>query len=142
MGILRLEFFFLALTSCGKMWQNISSCISLILSVIDLKMILGEFLGLSDWSRTQILGIYKLLKIFVIIKDKIFKFATFQILVPSFKNLNYGHRLLVVCFVPSLCQNYFSEKKKSLEYFWLDSKVCWLRILLMALSKVLGSTWI
>lgn len=44
-------------------------------------------------------------------KYKNFKFAVFQIVVPSVKDFNYSQKFLVLSFVSNLCQNHFPRKK-------------------------------
>ena len=45
-------------------------------------------------------------------KNKNFKFAAFEVVVPSLKNFNYGQKFLIMSFVPSFYQNYFPREKK------------------------------
>lgn len=59
------------------MWQIISSCIGFVLGIMDLKIILEKVFGPADLPQTQTLDIYKFAKIFIIGKDKNFKFAAF-----------------------------------------------------------------
>ena len=77
LGIIDLQPFFLALTSLEKTQQSINSCISLALSIINSKLILGKLLGLLDLPRTYALCIYESAEIIMISKYKNFKFTIF-----------------------------------------------------------------
>lgn len=105
------RFFFFALTSLGKTSQGIISYISLLLSKINFKMILREFLSPANLSGSQDLNIYKLAEIIIIVKYKKFKFTVFQVVTPSFKGFNYSQQFLIISFLPSLCQNSSPEEK-------------------------------
>ena len=59
------------------MRHSISSCISLAFEIINSKVILEKLFCSADLPETQAFGIHKLAEIFMIDKDKYFKFATF-----------------------------------------------------------------
>ena len=75
LGILGSEFFFFALTSRGKTRQSISSCVSLVLAIIDSEMVTREFLGPVDLPGTLTLGILRSAEIIMISRHKNFEFA-------------------------------------------------------------------
>lgn len=82
----QLKTFFLALLKEIK--QRISSYISLALTIINMKVILRELLGLLNLSRAQTFYIYKLTKVIVICQNKHLFFTIFKIVLLSFKSLN------------------------------------------------------
>ncbi len=82
--------FFLDRVFLGEARQNISCSISFSLTIIDLKVILREFLGLTDLTKAQTFYIYKLTEIVMVNEDKDLIFAVFQEVTPSLKSLNNG----------------------------------------------------
>lgn len=58
--------------------------------IIDFEVVLREFSGLADLTRTQIFFIYELTKIIIVSKNKNLIFAIFQIVVQDSKDLNNG----------------------------------------------------
>lgn len=58
--------------------------------VIDLKVILRQFLYPMNVTRTETFCIYKLIEVIMVSKDKNLIFAAFQVVTPSFENLNDG----------------------------------------------------
>lgn len=79
-------------------------------------MVPEKFLGLLNLLKTQALDIYKLIEVIIVCKNKIFKFAVFQEVAPSFKSLNYSQKFLVVIFISDLCRNFYF-KEKTIRYY-------------------------
>ena len=75
--ILSLKFFFFIKTPLNKAKQCVYCCICFTLTIIDLKMVTKELLGLADVIKAQTLCIYKLLKVIIISKNKNLVFAVF-----------------------------------------------------------------
>lgn len=88
LSFLIFEHFFLSVALLRKAKQGISYSISFSLIIIDSKVILREFLVITDLTKTQILSIYKLPKLVIINKDKNLRFAALQIVIPSLKDFN------------------------------------------------------
>ena len=65
------------LVSLGEVRQRVCNSVGFSLVIIDLKIILRELLGPPDLTKTQVLCIYKLMKIVVVSKDKDLIFVTF-----------------------------------------------------------------
>ena len=51
-------------------------------------MVLGEILGLADLSGAQALGIYEVIKVVIVYKNKHFILAVFQIVMPCFEGFD------------------------------------------------------
>ena len=77
LAILSLELFFLILASLGKPRQSFYSRICLTLTIVNLEMELGEFLGLADLSGAQTLCIHETTEVIVVHKDKNLMLAAF-----------------------------------------------------------------
>ena len=77
LGILISESFFHNLTSLWKTGQGISRSISLFLTVIDLKVVSRELLGLADLLRAQAFCIHELTEVIMISEDENLVFAAF-----------------------------------------------------------------
>ena len=88
--ILNMKLIFFILASLEESWQSVSSCICLALVIIDLKMVLREFLGAMDFLGAQTFCIHETTEIIVVCKDKNFMFAAFQVVVPSLECFNNG----------------------------------------------------
>ena len=88
LSIFIFERFFLSLVSLGKARYNISRSISFSLMIIDLKVVLKEFLGPTDLGRAQAFRIHELTKIIIVSNDKDFVSTASQVIVPSFKDFN------------------------------------------------------
>ena len=88
LAILSLKLILFILASLRKPQQSICSCIYFALAVVDLKMVLGEFLGPADLSGAQILRIHKTIKIVVVCKDKHLVLVTFQIVMLYLENFD------------------------------------------------------
>ena len=112
LGILGSELFFFSLTFMRKLRQNISSYISLALSILDSELIQGKFFSPADLPQTQAFGIHEWTKIIMISKHKNLISAAIQVIAPSLKDFNYWQQFLIVRFVPSLRQNHFSREKR------------------------------
>ncbi len=91
--------------------QGISSRISLSPAIIDLEVIPGEFLGLTDLPGTQTLGIHESAEIVVVDEDKNLIFVAFQIVAPILEDLNNSQQLLVVGLVLSPRPYYLPREK-------------------------------
>ena len=78
-AILSSELILLILASLRKPRQSICSCICFTLAVVNLKMVLGELLGLADLFGAQTFYIHEATKVVVICEDKHLVLATFQI---------------------------------------------------------------
>ncbi len=77
LGILICKSFFFSLTSLKEVKQSISCSISFFLTIIDLKMVLRELLGLADLTKAQTFCIHELMEVIMINKDEDFVFAIF-----------------------------------------------------------------
>ncbi len=77
--ILICESFFLDLAFLKEVRQTISYSISFSLTIIDLEVVLREFLGLVDLIKAQTLYIYELKEVIIVNKDEDLVFATFQL---------------------------------------------------------------
>lgn len=77
LDILFSKRFFLDLVSLGKVRQGVSSSISLLLTIIDFKVVLQEFLTLMDLTRTQTFCIYKSSEVIMVNKDEDLIFIAF-----------------------------------------------------------------
>ena len=67
--ILSSELIFFVFVFLQKLWQSICSYIYLVLLIINLQVVLNEFLSLTNLFKTQILYIYKTVKVIVIYED-------------------------------------------------------------------------
>ena len=77
LSILISEHFFLDLASLGEARPSISSNISFFLTIIDLEVVLKEFLALTDLMKAWVFCIYKAMKVIIVNKNKDFVLATF-----------------------------------------------------------------
>ncbi len=109
--ILISESFFLGLTLLKETRQGISRSINLSLTIIDLKVVSRELLGPVDLTRAQTFCIHESTEVVVVSEDKDLIFAAFQVMVSSLKSFKNRHKLLIICFVPSLSRDYLSKKK-------------------------------
>ncbi len=75
--ILGLKSFFFLSTPLGVLKQGISSSISFALLIIDLEVILWQFLSLVDLSIVQVLYIYEALEVVVVCKYENFILPAF-----------------------------------------------------------------
>ena len=115
LAIFSLELIFLILASLEKSWQSIYSCICFALVIVNLEMILKEFLSPENLFGAQTLYIYETIKVIVVRKDKNLMLATFQIVTPRLESLNNSQKLAVIGLIPSLCRNFFPRK----EGYWI-----------------------
>lgn len=111
LDILIFGSFFLSLTSLKEVKQDLSSSISLFLIIINLKVILREFLGPADLAKTHVFYIDKSTKVIMVNKDQQLIFAALQIVAPGFKALNISQKLLIMDLVASFDGNHFLEDK-------------------------------
>lgn len=74
-------------------------------------MVLQEFLGLADMTKTQMFHIYKLSKVIIVNEIKNPIFATFKVIASSFKGLNNNQKLLIVGLIMSFSRNHFLKEK-------------------------------
>ncbi len=88
LGVLISESLFLGLVFLGEARQGISRSISLILTIIDSKVVLRELLGPADLTRAQVFCIYESTEVIIVSKDEDLVFAAFQVVAPSFKGFN------------------------------------------------------
>lgn len=58
--------------------------------ILNLKIVIKEFLDLLNILKAQILCIHKFMEVFIVYKYQNFIFIVFYIVVTSFKNLNNG----------------------------------------------------
>ncbi len=105
------ESFFLDLTSLEEVRQGISCNISLSLIIIDLEVVLRDFLGPIDLVRVQVFYIHELTEVIIVDKDKDLVFAAFQVVTPSLQGFNNSEKLLIVGFVLSLSKDHFLREK-------------------------------
>lgn len=79
--------------------------------IINVKVILREFLDPSNVKKAQVFLIYKLTEVVIVGEDKSFKFVVFSLIVPNFKSFNNRLRFVIRRFIPSFNKNYLSKKK-------------------------------
>lgn len=115
-SILISQSFFLSLASLEKIKQGISCNISFFFTIIDMKVILKEFLGLADLTKTQVLYIHKLLEVFMISKDENLIFVVFQIVAPNLQGLNNSQKLWVFGLITSFGKDCFLKEKN----YWVQ----------------------
>ena len=77
LAIFSLELIFFILASLKKFCSNIYSCICLILTIINLKIILKKLLGPGNLLKAQTLSIHKIKEIIMIYQNKNFILAAF-----------------------------------------------------------------
>ena len=75
--ILGVEDIFLLYTLLRVLRQGISSSVSFALTIIDLKVVTREFLGLTNLFGAQTLYVHESMKVVMVCKDEDFVFATF-----------------------------------------------------------------
>ena len=90
LGALSSKGLFLGLASPGEARQGISSRIGLSLTIVNLKVVPGEFLGPSDLLGTKALGIYESAEIVMISENEDLVFAALRVVAPSLEGLNDG----------------------------------------------------
>lgn len=83
LSILILKCFFLSLTFLWEVRQGISCSISLSLTIIDLEVVLKEFLSPADLTKAQAFLIYELTKIVIVNKNEDLVFTAFQVVASS-----------------------------------------------------------
>lgn len=76
--------------------------------MIDSKVILREFRGQVNLTKTRTLCMYKLAKIIIVNENDKLIFPAFQGIAPIFEDLNDSQKLLFVDFAVCLSQNHFS----------------------------------
>ena len=111
LNILISKRFFFSLTLLWEAKQSISRNISFSLMIINLKVVLREFLHLVDLTRAHVFCIYESTKIVIVSKNKNLIFIIFQVVVPSLESLNNGYKFLIVSLVPSFYGDHFLRKK-------------------------------
>lgn len=77
LGIFSLKICFFILVSLKKAINSVYSFIIFFLIVIDLKVVMKEFLNLKNLKKAQISYIHKFRKIIIVYKDNKFMFKTF-----------------------------------------------------------------
>lgn len=105
---MKLFFFIKALFKGAR--KSIYSRISFGLTIIDLEIILKEFLGPSNLAKAQILHIHELMEVVMIDKNKIIIFVVFWMVAPDPKDFNNHQKLIVVGLLSSLSRYYLSRK--------------------------------
>ncbi len=88
LGVLSSKALFLGLASLGEARQGVSDGNGFSLAIVDSKMVPKEFLGPSDLSRTQALGIHESAEIVIVGEDEDLVFAALQVVPPSLEGLN------------------------------------------------------
>ena len=88
LDVLRLEGFFLLSTLLRILRQGIGSSVSLVLTIIDPKVVTREFLSPADLSGAQILCVHEPTKVVMVDKHKAFMSRALQIILPGLKSLN------------------------------------------------------
>ena len=86
LSVLSLKLFFFILTSLREVKESICSPFDLVLTIIDPKMISGEFLGPRDLPGAQAFPIHELTEVIMVGKYQNFVLAAFQIVSPSLKS--------------------------------------------------------
>lgn len=69
LSILTLKYFFFSLASLEKAKQSIHRHISLVQIIINMEVLLREFLGQADLKKAQAFHIFELIKIIIVCKD-------------------------------------------------------------------------
>lgn len=77
------------------------------LTIINAKVALGEFLGPTNLLKVETLNIIKFLEIFIINEDVKFMFAALQVSGPSLKDFNNSQKLLIMDLITSFSKDYF-----------------------------------
>ncbi len=77
LGILISKCFLLNLAYLEETKQSINHSISFFLTIIDLKMVLRELLGLTDLARAQTFRIHESTEVIIVSKDEKLLFAAF-----------------------------------------------------------------
>ena len=88
LAILSLELIFLILASLRKPRQSICSCICFVLTLVDLKMVSRELLGLADLSGAQSLCIHETTKVVLVCEDEYLVLTTFQLVMPCLQGFD------------------------------------------------------
>lgn len=95
-----LGLFILILIPLKKTKESVCSSIGFSLLIINPKVILREFLGPTDLTRAQALGVYESTQVIMVGEDEDFIFATLQLVTLEFKSFNDGQKFTVVGLVP------------------------------------------
>lgn len=98
-------FFFSILLKISK--KDIRRSISLIFTVINLKMIPRQLLRLLNLPGTQVFYIHEVAKIVMICKNKNFIFTTFEVIWLGLEGFRNNHQLIVISLISRLYQDYF-----------------------------------
>ena len=70
--------------------QSIGSSVSLALTIVDLKVVVKEFLGPADLSGAQVLCLYKPTEVVVVDEYKHLMLRPFKVVLPSLEGFNNG----------------------------------------------------
>lgn len=90
LSILIFKGFFFDLISLEKARQDFNCGINFSLIIINFEMALQEFLGKADLIKVQAFCIYEFIEVIIVNKEKIFVFAVFEVMAPSFASSNNG----------------------------------------------------
>lgn len=90
--------------------MSICRSISLVLIIINLRIIVGVLLSLTDLCRAQTFYIYKVAKVVIVGQHENFKLTALQLVTPDFKNFNNSQELTVMSFIPTFGQNHLYQK--------------------------------
>lgn len=85
-----LQLIFFDLASLKEAKQSVHNFVGFALTIISLKMISRELLGLTDLTRIQNFCIHKLIKVIILYKYQNFVFVALQIVKPGIENFNNG----------------------------------------------------
>ncbi len=111
LGVFISESLFFGLAFLGEARQGISRSICLSLTIIDLKVVSRELLGLAYLTKAQAFRIHVSTEVIMVSKDKNLIFAALQVVAPSLKGFNDSQELLIVGFVLSLSGDHLSREK-------------------------------
>lgn len=94
-----------------KARQSISQSISFFLMIIDLEIVLREFLSPTNMTKTQDLYIHRMTRIVIVSNDKNFSLIAVFVGAPSLKNFKNSRKLLIINLIPNFSQYHLLKKK-------------------------------
>ena len=88
--IVSSEGLFLLCTLLKVLRQGVSSSISFALTIVNLEVVIREFLGPADWFGIQTLCIHKPVKVVMVGKHKDSMLGALEIVPPGLESFNNG----------------------------------------------------
>lgn len=111
LGVLSLKSGFFFNTLLKILWQDIISSISFALIIINLKVVSGPFLSITDLPKTRVFHVFKLLEITMVYKHKNIIPATFKIVLLTFEYLNNSQKFTIIGLISYFSGDYISKEK-------------------------------